>query len=85
MAKKNTLTESRIADSEQAMNEVFADYPRVTCFIPSPMSADGEPLADQVIEAAINGHAFVIRRGVTVSLPEPLYVVLKQTGRFEIP
>lgn len=54
--------------------EKLAGYPKVRVRIPL---APGE---GDTVECAINGYNFIIKRGVTVELPEPVVDLLSNAG-----
>lgn len=83
MATKSKM-EARAAQSEREMERVFANCPRVTMRLRRDPDQD-ENDANAYAEAAINGHTFLVRRGVSVSVPAPLYVLFRQAGeRFDV-
>lgn len=83
--KKNVPSiESRVAQSEKDMERYFANCPRVSMrLFRDPEQEEGDQNA--YAEAAINGHVFMIKRGVNVDVPTPLYLLFKQAGeRFDV-
>ncbi|GHU83287.1 hypothetical protein FACS1894196_2920 [Clostridia bacterium] len=66
------------------MARYFSDCPRVSMRLrrdPQQEEKDENAYA----EAAINGHVFLVKRGVSVDVPAPLYLLFKQAGeRFDV-
>ena len=62
---KKILTEAEMDALSARCGEKLAGYPKVRVRIPL---APGE---GDTVECAINGYNFIIKRGVTVELPEP--------------
>ncbi len=81
MAKPN-----RVA-SEAELNSVVADTAKTLREQPTrtielyqvPEDSTDRPLPDEFVQ--INGHGYVIQRGVEVEVPESVYQVLKQARR----
>ena len=85
MASKGGISlEKRAQQSEKEMERYFANCPRVSMRLRrDPELQDDDQSA--YAEAAINGHVFLVRRGVTVDVPAPLYLLFKQAGaRFDV-
>ena len=81
--KKKEDMESRIRESAKDMESYFADCPRVSMRLYKEPGEEGE--ASGYAEAAINGHNFLVKRGVSVEVPVPLYLLFKQSGeRFDV-
>ncbi len=85
MATKSGISiEKRAKQSEIDMERYFADCPRTTMRLRRDPEA-GNDDANAYAEAAINGHVFLIKRGVNVDVPTPLYLLFKQAGeRFDV-
>ena len=84
MAGKRTMTmEKRAQQSEKEMERYFADCPRVSMRLYRDPEQENDDNA--YAEAAINGRVFLVKRGVTVDVPAPLYMLFKQAGeRFDV-
>jgi hypothetical protein len=82
--KKDPSLKNRLEQSEKDMEKYFADCPRVAMRLyRNPDQEEGE--INEYAEAAINGHVFLVQRGVTVTVPTPLYLLFKQAGeRFDV-
>ena len=82
--KRNKALEARAQASEADMERYFQNCPRVSMRLHRNPEQEGDD-ANVYAEAAINGHVFLIRRGVTVEAPAPLYLLFKQAGeRFDV-
>jgi len=82
--KKDASLLNRVELSEKEMEKHFADCPRVAMRLyRNPDQEEGQQ--NEYAEAAINGHVFLVQRGVTVNVPTPLYLLFKQAGeRFDV-
>lgn len=78
------VMEDRVAQSEKDMERYFANCPRVSMrLFKDPEQEEGDQ--NGYAEAAINGHIFIVKRGVNVEVPTPLYLLFKQAGeRFDV-
>lgn len=69
------MTEDERIDAITAKSaEKLKKEPRVKVRIPKL------PGDDQVVECCLNGYNFIIRRGETVELPEPVVLLLENAG-----
>lgn len=82
--KKATTMERRAEQSEREMARYFQNCPKVAMRLyRDPEQAESDNTA--YAEAAINGRVFLVRRGVTVEVPAPLYTLFRQAGeRFDV-
>ena len=82
--KNDPSLQNRLEQSEKDMERYFTDCPRVAMRLyRNPDQEEGEQ--NEYAEAAINGHVFLVQRGVTVNVPTPLYLLFKQAGeRFDV-
>ena len=82
--KSNPALQNRLEQSEKDMEQYFADCPRVAMRLYRNPDQE-ENVQNEYAEAAINGHVFLVQRGVTVNVPTPLYLLFKQAGeRFDV-
>ncbi len=82
--KAGISLERRAEQSEREMERYFSSCPKVTMRLRRDPEQDGDG-EGAYAEAAINGHMFLIKRGVSVEVPAPLYMLFKQAGeRFDV-
>lgn len=63
---------------EKTVEELLKDYPTKTVKLPiDPMNPDV-----RVTTVSINGFSYGIQRGVSVEVPEPIYDILVETGKY---
>ena len=69
--------------AEKTAKQIIETEPMVAVRIPRAYGQDEES-GDEAIQVQVNGVHQQFRRGDTVQMPAPLYLALKQTGRYDI-
>lgn len=82
--KKTTTPEpsaAEIAKEEQDTKDALAAQPKRTIRLHQvPPDSTDRPLPDEYVH--VNGYGYLIQRGVEVEVPETVYEVLVQAGRY---
>ncbi|MBE5780243.1 MAG: hypothetical protein E7328_00250 [Clostridiales bacterium] len=71
---KKPLTDVEIDSMSAQCGELLHKYPKTRVRIPV-VPGEGD-----VVECGINGYNFIIKRGATVELPEPVVELLSNAG-----
>ena len=69
--------------ARMTVRQAIEAEPTVTVRIPRAPHRD-EDGGEAAVQVQVNGAYQQIRRGDTVEMPVPLYLALKQTGRYDI-
>lgn len=75
---KNRLTDSQIDCGISQIAEELASYPKYTIALPI---VEGKP---STVEVCYNGYVIRIKCGISVDVPEPIYMLLKHSDRLNI-
>ena len=72
------LTDSQIDNAITRMGASLSDFPKYTAALPI---TEGKPTS---VEVCYNGYVIRIKCGVSVEVPEPIYMLLKHSGKLSV-
>ncbi|MBP3348230.1 MAG: hypothetical protein J6L92_05665 [Clostridia bacterium] len=72
------LTDSQIDNAITRMGASLSDFPKYTVALPI---TEGKPTS---VEVCYNGYVIRIKCGVSVEVPEPIYMLLKHSGKLSV-